>query len=203
MNRLCFVVCCLLFPLVCAGAQYRAGERTYNPDNQFPHWEIGTAWEGSSSEVSLLNGQLSSDGLHGVSGRLLYYPYPATAVGIEGTYFGKQSLVPFVTSYRVHRFGILGKLHLSAQTNPRIYLVAGAGQTSHQLKYKSPFEGLNHTKHIFYVTGGIGTEISVYRCAFVLLEGRMIYNKATMLSHFYTFTKRWEGNVRLGVGARF
>jgi len=193
----------VLLPSLCASAQYRAGETIYHPDKQFSHWEIAAAWEGSSSEISLTNGSTSSDGLHGISSRVLYYPFRAVAVGVEGTYFHEQSVRPLIQSYRASRLGVVGKFHLSVDTNPRIYLVAGAGQTSHRLKYISLFEGLDTTKDIFYGMFGIGTEITLYRSVFMLLEGRALYNKHTQLSRFYALTKRWESSARIGLGARF
>lgn len=203
MRKFYLVMCVFLFPLLSAGQEYRAGEKTYHPARQFAHWEVSAAWEGSSSEVSLIKGSSSSDGLHGVAGRVLYYPYRWAGVGIEGTYFSEKSVSPLVNSYRVHRLGVVGKLHLSPDTNPRIYLVAGAGQTSHQFKYLSVYEGMNTTKDIWYGLGGIGTEITLYRACFVLLEGRFIYNKHATLTRFYTLSKRWEGDARIGLGVRF
>lgn len=203
MKRLSAVILFCLCPLLGIGAEYRAGEKIYQPSGSFAHWEVSAAWEGSSSEVSLKNAHSSSDGLHGISGRVLYYPFRIFAIGAEGTYYRKQSLTPLLQSYRVHRVGVLGKLHLSPDTNPRIYLVAGAGQTSYQFKYIPTFEDMDTTKNNFYVMGGVGMEIALYRALFMALEGRFLYNKHVTLSNFYTLTKRWEEDVRVGVGVRF
>lgn len=194
-----FLLVC--FPLFSFAQQYRARQKASAPS--FDRWEISAAWVISSQEASVKNGSTSLDGLHGLTARALFYPLAYLGVGVEGTQFADEKLSPLVTSYKAHQLGIIGKLNLSPNTNPRVYVTVGAGKTFYKLGYASVARRSEDKRNITYLTGGLGVEIDVWKSLFLALEGRLFYHTQTELTRFYALSKKISFDGRLGVGIRF
>lgn len=194
-----FLLIC--FPFFSFGQQYRAGQKTVSPS--FDKWEISAAWVVSSQEAGVKNGSTSLDGLHGFSARALFYPLSYLGVGVEGTQFTDEKITPLVTSYKARQLGVVGKLSLSPNTNPRVYITVGAGKAFYKLRYASMVRRSEDKKDITYLTGGLGVEVDVYKSIFFALEGRLFYHTQTELTDFYALSKKMSFDGRFGLGIRF
>ena len=186
---------------VCAQEYVGGSGRPFG--KEFSRWEVSAGWEGSSGELELAASDRSTSGAHGVFGRALYYPYRYMGLGIEGTYFASQSFGPLVDKYHKSRLGVVAKIHLSPNTNPRVYVLAGAGTTKHTLTYASPFDQSRDHKQIFYGMVGLGFEADIYKNLFIAAEGQFQYNRRTQVAKWFALKDRWDTVFHLGAGVRF
>lgn len=203
MPRIFAFLLFICLPLLSAGQpyEYRAGQS--QSAAAFARWEAAAAWRVSAQEAQVKNGSTSTDGLHGLSARVLVYPLRYVAVGVEGTQFSSQTLAPLVEDYKSRRLGVVGKVHLSPDTNPRIYLTLGAGKSFYRLNYVPAAHHGADKKDIFYLSGGVGLEISLYKSLFLAAEVQLFYHSQTELTAFYALSKRYSLDGNLGIGVRF
>ena len=201
--KIIYTILVLYLSTVTAWAQLYTGGNQQTGRDDFSRFEFSAGWEASSGEMVLNPSHTSTSGAQGVFGRALVYVNRYAGVGLEGTWFSDQKFAPLVTKYKISRLGIVGKLHLSPNTNPRIYLIAGTGYSNHQLKYVSWFDGSADKKEIFYGILGCGIETNLYKTLFLTVEGRFLYNFHTRLTNQYALKNRWEPALRLGLGIRF
>ena len=192
----CLLAANLSFPQI-----YRAGETT--PAGSYSRWEVAAGWNASTGEVALKQGSTSSDGAHGFYGRALYSFWRSFSIGAEGSLFFSQSLAPVVDKYKATRAGVLLKYLATPNTNPRVYLLAGAGATFHQFHFKPAYRGPDHTRRIAYLAAGAGIEINVWENVFAALEGRVLYNTQRNLNFYYGLSKQWESEGKLLIGLHF
>ena len=132
------------------------------------------------------------------------------AVGAEATRFNDVDLKAyFVDAYQVKRLGGVVKLTLSPDTNPRVYLLAQYGRSSHRLNYVRSAETASwpdhHTTHTPYWMVGLGLEMDVWKAIFVGVEGDIVKYTSTTLDRLrYYQTNNKKGTaLRLRMGVRF
>ena len=183
------------------GQIYRAGEAPSSSPEL--HWEVAAGWSASTGETELKGGSSSTNGQHGWSGRFLYVPSTRWALGGEGTFFLSQKINPLVVRYHSYRVGLLAQYRLTPDTIPLVYLLAGAGVTSHHLNYVSAYWKKKDTKEIVYAMAGAGLEVPLWQNIFVAVEGRAVYNRGGNLSEFYGLSSRWEAEGKIWLGVRF
>ena len=117
------VIFYFLLTNICFGQLYHAG--TGEVVQPRPHWEVALGWSASSGEISLKNGSTSSNGQHGLMGRVMYIPVQSLSLGVEGIVFSDQKISPLVDKYSAQRFGILASYNLTPDTNPHVYTLVG------------------------------------------------------------------------------
>ncbi len=201
---LTWFVLCVSLP-VCAAPIYRAGQ-TSSSWTSLLHGEVSVDYTFSSLKLEDYLGEYSSDRLQGIGGRALWTPLPWLGVGAEGTLFGETDLKEaMVNSYKASRLGAVAKFTLTPDTNPRFYLLAGLGRTTHELNFR---RWIGNTwpsvkKSISYWMLGLGVEVSVWQTCFVAAEGSILFNDSTQLWRYHQIADRREMDVRLRAGVRF
>ena len=179
---------------------YHAGEENTTGASRRNWVELSAA--GTRSFYTLQDGgnytQLSHQ--DGLSARALWLITPNIGLGLEGTWFEKEKSIPVVSSYKMRRYGVIGKWILTPDTAPKAYLLAGVGRTKRQFSYEFP---LSEEKKTNYYLAGIGLDVTLWRNLFAAAEVTAVYNAHATTGNFYHLKHRWETNASLRAGVRF
>ena len=136
----------------------------------------------------------------GFSGRALVVLSPRFALGVEGTRFEKEKDIFLVSSAKTRRYGAVFKFTLTPDTQPNVYLLAGAGKTKREFIYNFSFRETNSTN---YVSLGVGVEAELWRGIFVAAEGYEMYNVHAQCSNFFKTRHRLEPGLAVRAGVKF
>ena len=179
---------------------YHAGEENSAGTPRRNWVEISAA--GTRSFSTLQDGGNNKQISHqdAFSGRALFLVTPNLGLGIEGTWFEEEKSIPFVPSYKVQRYGVVGKWTLTPDTAPKAYLLAGAGKTKRQLRYEFPLSEESKTN---YYLAGVGLDVRVWHNFFVAAELAAVYNAHEKIGKFFHLKHRWETEASLRAGVRF
>lgn len=186
---------------VCLHAQtYHAGEENVAIKKSTGIVELSVAGTRMFSRLEDRGGYNQLSHQNGFSGRALVNILPWLGLGVEGTWFEKEKDIDFVDGYKTERYGVVGKLTLTPGTQPKVYLLAGAGKTKRKLDYAFSLE---ESSNMNYLLAGVGIETDLWKGFFLALEGYGIYNEHAHFSRFFASSHRLEPGVSLRVGKRF
>lgn len=136
----------------------------------------------------------------GLSGRALFVLSPRFALGAEGTWFEKEKDISFVSSAKARRYGAAFKFTLTPNTQPNVYLLAGAGKTKREFTYNFSFSETSSTN---YVSLAVGVEAELWHGIFVAAEGYEIYNVHAHCGKFFKTRHRLEPGLVVRAGVKF
>ena len=168
------------------------------PRRNWVELSVGAARSLSGLEDGGKHTQLSHQ--DSLSGRALVVVLPWFSVGAEGTWFEKEKDIPFVSGYKERRSGIVGKFTLTPDTQPKVYLLTGAGKTKREFTYTF---ALTETAKTNYFLAAIGLEASIWKGIFLAAEGYGVYNAHTHVSRFFRQKHRFEPGLSVRAGIRF
>jgi len=194
---------CLLFvglctPLTFAQTVYHVGSATEAPTT-FDRWEISAGLIGTSRTISPQRGnETFFSHQHGTSLRALYYAAPWLAFGLEGTDFRTRHTSE-ISRFRTRQIQALVKFTLTPNTQPAVYVLAGAGRNYHSFDYTFNWSETAHTSYLF---NGIGMELRVYKTIFTAAEWDVLYHLHTRMGSF-CHGNRHEQVIAGRVGIRF
>ena len=194
-----FLISCLaVLPL--QAQIYHAGEEIPTAHSSRNWVEISAA--GTRSFSTLQDGGKHSQISHqdALSGRALFLITPTLSLGLEGTWFENETSISDVASYKMRRYGVVGKWILTPDTAPTAYLVAGVGKTKRQLNYEFLPQEENKSN---YYSAAIGLDVRLWRGFFAAAEVAAVYNAHARISKFFWLKHRWETNASLRAGVRF
>jgi len=178
---------------------HHAGEKTLPPAAR--QWvEISVAATRSFARLQDRGGNSQLPYQDGLSGRALLIVFPWLSLGAEGTWFEKEKDIPFVSVAKTHRYGAVAKFTLTPDTQPKVYLLAGAGKTKREFAYSFHFSETDTTD---YLSLAVGLEAQAWRGIFVAAEGHEMYYAHTLRSDFFQKKHRWEPGLSVRAGVRF
>ena len=123
----------------CWGADtYHAGEATSSVRNSKSWLELSVGGTRSFAKLEDKGGYEQLSHLDGISGRALWTVFPWLGIGVEGTRFQTEKEIAFVDSYKMLRYGLISKLTFTPDTQPKVYLLLGAGKTKREFDYAFP-----------------------------------------------------------------
>ena len=186
-----------LFPLHAQESQ--AAEKSA-PLAKLHRVEFSVAGVRSLARLQDGGGHIQLSHQDGFSGRALVALSPWFSLGAQGEWLNKEKDIPAVAAYKVHRYGAVLKFTLTPDTQPQVYLLAGAGKTKREFEYSYP---LHETSSTGYVLAAVGVEAAVWRGVFVAAEGSALYNKHAHYGNFFKLTHRVEPQISIRAGIKF
>lgn len=179
---------------------YHAGEKTVVSSTHRNWVEFSVAGARSFSRLEDGGGYTQLSHQDGLSGRGLIIVYPWLALGVEGTSFGNEKSIPYVSHFKQSRYGVVGKLTLTPDTQPKVYVLIGAGKTKRKFEYEFSFTEETKTN---YMMAAIGIEIALWKEIFIAAEAYGVYNGHRHISRFFEQNHRFEPGLMGRLGIRF
>ena len=180
---------------------YRAGEDTSSVSNSRFWVEMSAAVTRAFYQLEDGGGNKQFSHQDGFSGRVLFLATPWLGIGAEGTWLKEEKQIPWVNSYKVKRYGLVGKFTLTPDTAPKAYLLVGAGKTKYRLSYD--FDSFEQDASLSYFLAGAGVDVTIWRGLFLAAELTATYNKHRETGDFFWLKHHCEIGASLRAGLRF
>lgn len=189
------------FSLLPLNAQtYQAEEKASLPKNERRWLEISASWTRSLTPLKDHGGYTQLSHQEGLSGRALFVITPWFSLGAEGTRFETEKGIAMVSAYREKRYGAVGKFTLTPNTQPKVYVLAGAGKTKRELSYQF---SLDESSKMNYLEAAIGLEVAVWKGLFLAAEFCETYNAHKHIGRFFEQKHRLEPSISGRIGISF
>lgn len=179
---------------------YQAAEKGSSPKSGRHFLELSMAGTRSLTPLKDRGGYTQLSHQDGFSGRALFIVSPWFSVGAEGTWFETEKGIAMVSAYREKRYGAVGKFTLTPNTQPKVYLLAGAGKTKQEFEYAF---SLNEASKTNYFEAAVGIEVALWKGIFLAAEFCETYNAHKHIGRFFEQKHRLEPSISGRVGIAF
>ena len=165
-----------------------------------PAWEVSAGAFASTATLYTRKNNKVFNGELGLAVRGLYALSSWAAFGVEGQFSRAEDAAYVVDDYQVLRVGGVGKFTLTPDTNPRVYLLLGAGVIRRELQSMQFFKD---TATDGYALVGWGLEKYFVGGWFGGVELYGMYDSAPHLNAYFRVPHRWTAGVQLRFGLQF
>lgn len=202
MRRFGLLLAWLLVGLPVFPQIYRVGGITLSSLDALsgPSWEVGAGVFASTATLHVEKGEDAFRGEAGFAARGLYALSSWAALGVEGQFSRAKDASVFIDDYRVLRVGGVGKFTITPDTNPRAYLLLGAGVVRREVQSLRFLAGGSTDG---YATVGWGLEAHSVGGWFGGVELYGMYDSAPRLNAFLRVPRRWTAGAHLRFGLQF
>ncbi len=171
-------------------------ETAPQPDNIPPGWEVDAGAVFSAGNIQDGEGGILSRNMVGAQVRLLKRISERFWAGAEGRWLtAADRQTEFLEEMNKYCVSAVIKYHLTPQTQPALYVLAGGGMVFNRASFPLAFENMNGSGAVW--TAGVGTEFNLGRRWKVAGELRISYEP----SPWRSFAMEAASSVRREAGA--